>query len=116
MHSSATIQTSALTVAQKRSLETFYRAFSDKNPSLLDAAVTPDWQDIPLAPGQGAGPEGLKPLMQRLFTALPDVRIIIDDVIAQPDRAGVRARMNGTHQGEILWLAADGKASLDRAA
>lgn len=109
MHSSATIQTSALTVAQKRSLETFYRAFSDKNPSLLNEAVTLDWQDIPLAPGQGAGPEGLKPLMQMLFTALPDVRIIIDDVIAQPDRAGVRARMSGTHQGEIFGLQPTGK-------
>ncbi|MBC7971455.1 MAG: ester cyclase [Verrucomicrobia bacterium] len=109
MHSSATIQTSALTVSQKRSLETFYRAFSDKNPSLLDEAVTSDWQDIPLAPGQGAGPEGLKPLMQMLFTALPDVRIIIDDVIAQADRAGVRARMIGTHQGEIFGLQPTGK-------
>lgn len=109
MQSSATIQTSALTVTQKRSLETFYRAFSDKNPSLLDEAVTPDWQDIPLAPGQGAGTEGLKPLMQMLFTALPDVRIIIDDVIAQPDRAGVRARMIGTQQGEIFGLLPTGK-------
>lgn len=80
MHSSATIQTSALTVAQKRSLETFYRAFSDKKPSLLDEAVTSDWQDIPLAPGQAPVPEGLKLLMQMFFTALPDVRIMIDDV------------------------------------
>ena len=109
MHSSATIQTSALTVTQKRSLETFYRAFSDKNPSLLDEAVTSDWQDIPLAPGQGAGPDGLKPLMQMFFTALPDVRIIIDDAIAQPDRVGVRARMIGTHQGEIFGLQPTGK-------
>ena len=109
MHSLTTIQTSALTVTQKRSLETFYRAFSDKNPSLLDEAVTSDWQDIPLAPGQGAGPDGLKPLMQMFFTALPDVRIIIDDAIAQPDRVGVRARMIGTHQGEIFGLQPTGK-------
>lgn len=109
MHSSATIQTSALTMAQKRSLETFYRAFSDKNPSILDEAVTSDWQDIPLVPGQGAGTEGLKPLMQLFFTALPDVRIIIDDVIAQPDRAGVRARMVATHRGEIFGLQPTGK-------
>ena len=109
MHSSATIQTSALTVAQKQSLETFYQAFSAKNPSLLDEAVTPDWQDIPLAPGQAPGPEGMKPLMQMFFIALPDVQIMIDDVIAQPDRAGVRARMIGTHQGEIFGLQPTGK-------
>ena len=104
MHSLATIQTSALTVAQKRSLETFYRAFSDKNPSLLDEAVTSDWQDIPLAPGQGPGSDGLKPLMQMFFTTFPDLEIIIDDAITQPDRAGVRARMVATHRGEIFGL------------
>ena len=109
MHSSVTIQTSALTVAQERSLETFYRAFSDKNTSLLDEAVTSDWQDIPLAPGQGDGREGFKPLMQMFFAAFPDLQIVIDDVIAQPDRAGVRARMVATHRGEIFGLQATGK-------
>lgn len=105
----ATIQTSALTVAQKQSLETFYRAFSDKDPNLLDEAVTPDWQDIPLAPGQDLGSEGMKPLMPMFFTAFPDLQIIIDEIIAQPDRAGVRARMVATHQGEIFGLQPTGK-------
>jgi predicted ester cyclase len=108
----ATIQISALTVTQKHSLETFYRAFSNKNPHLLDEAVTPDWQDIPLAPGQGLGREGFKPLMQTFFAVFPDLQIIIDDVIAQPDRAGVRARMIGTHQGEIFGLQPTGKSVL----
>jgi hypothetical protein len=39
MESLTTIQASALTVAQHHSLETFYRALSDKNPNLLDRAV-----------------------------------------------------------------------------
>ncbi len=110
MDSLATIQTSALTVAQKQSPEMFYRAFSDKNPSLLDAAVTLDWQDIPLAPGQGTGSKGMKPVMQMLFTAFPDLQIVVDEVIAQPDRAGVRARMVATHQGEIFGLQPTGKS------
>ena len=110
MHLVATIQTSSLTVAQKQSLETFYRAFHDKNPNLLDEAVTPDWQDIPLAPGQGMGPEGMKPLMPMFFTAFPDLQIIIDDVIAQPGHAGARARMVATHRGEIFGLQPTGKS------
>ncbi len=109
MHLVATIQTSSLTVPQKQSLETFYRAFNDKNPSLLDEAVTPDWQDIPLAPGQGLGPEGMKLLLPMFFTAFPDLQIIIDEVIAQPNRAGVRARMVATHRGEIFGLQPTGK-------
>jgi predicted ester cyclase len=109
MQSLMTIQTSALTAAQQHSLETFYRAFNDKNPSLLDEAVTSDWQDIPLAPGQGAGPDGMKPLMQIFFTAFPDLQIVVDDVIAQPGRAGVRARIVATHNGEIFSIQPTGK-------
>jgi hypothetical protein len=45
-----------LTRDEQRAIETLYRAFSDKNPDLLDKAVAFDWQDIPLAPGQGPGP------------------------------------------------------------
>ena len=33
---------------------TFHRAFSGR-PELLDEALTPDWQDIPLARGQAPG-------------------------------------------------------------
>ena len=109
MDSLTTIQASALTVAQQHSLETFYRALSDKNPNLLDEAVTSDWQDIPLASGQVAGPEGLKQLMPMFFTAFPDLQIVIDDVISQPGRAGVRARIVGTHNGEIFGLQPTGK-------
>jgi predicted ester cyclase len=47
--------------------------------------------------------------MQTFFAVFPDLQIIIDDVIAQPDRAGVRARMTGTHQGEIFGLQPTGK-------
>ena len=39
--------------AERQAVETLYRAFSDQNPDLVDKAVTPDWKDIPLAPGQG---------------------------------------------------------------
>jgi predicted ester cyclase len=109
MDSLTTIQNSALTAAQKQSLEMFHRAFSDRNPNLLDTALTLDWQDIPLAPGQSPGPEGLKQLMPMFFTAFPDMQIVIDDVIAQPDRAGVRARIVGTHNGEIFGLLPTGK-------
>lgn len=46
------------------------------------------------------------------FTAFPNLQIIIDEVIAQPDRAGVRARMVATHQGEIFGLQPTGKPVL----
>lgn len=42
-----------LGLTERRAVETIYRAFNDKDPDLLDRVVSDDWQDIPLAPGQG---------------------------------------------------------------
>ena len=55
--------------AERHAVETLYRAFSDQNPDLVDTVVTPDWKDIPLAPGQGPGPQGFKPLTGKAVTA-----------------------------------------------
>ncbi|WP_394845805.1 ester cyclase [Pendulispora brunnea] len=87
-------------------VQTFYRAFSDKKPELLDEAVTPDWEDIPLAPGQGPGPDGLKPILQSIVAAFPDLRIHVEDVIGSHGRIGVRAKITGTHRGEFFGIAA----------
>lgn len=91
--------------AEQRSIETLYRAFSEKNPDLLDQAVTPDWQDIPLVPGQGPGPEGLKPVIGAFIAAFPDIQITIKEIIGAPGRAAVRALITGTHKGEWFGVA-----------
>ncbi|WP_058970489.1 ester cyclase [Type-D symbiont of Plautia stali] len=95
--------------AERAAVENLYRAFSDKNPNLLDLAVTPDWQDIPLAPGQGPGPEGFKPLLAGFFAAFPDINIIVHDMLQEPGKIAVRAEITGTHQGEFMGIAPTGK-------
>lgn len=95
--------------AERQAVETFYRAFSDKTPDLVDAVLAPAWDDIPLAPGQGAGPEGIKPIIRSVIQAFPDVRITVHDMIQEPGRIGVRAEISGTHQGELFGIAPTGK-------
>lgn len=94
---------------ERRAVETIYRAFSDKSPDLVDSAVTPDWDDIPLAPGQGPGPGGLKPIIRSVVEALPDVRIVVHDMMQMPGRIAVRAEMTGTHRGTLFGIPATGK-------
>jgi len=96
-------------LARRQSIDLLYRAFSDQNPDLMDTAVTADWDDIPLAPGQGPGPEGLKPIIRSFIEALPDVRITAHDVLMSQDRAAVRAEITGTHLGPLFGIAATGK-------
>ena len=94
---------------ERQAVETLYRAFSEQNPELVDAVLAPDWDDIPLAPGQGAGPAGIKPIIRSLVEAFPDLQITIHDMVQQPGKIGVRAEISGTHQGMLFGIAPTGK-------
>jgi predicted ester cyclase len=95
---------------ERRAVQRLYDAFSTQNPDLIDEAVTPDWQDIPLAPGQGAGPQGMKPVIRSVIAAFPDVRIVIHDLLQLPGKIAVRGEITGTHRGELFGIAPTGKA------
>lgn len=90
-------------------VKTLYRAFSEKNPDLVDAILASDWDDIPLGPGQQPGPEGIKPIIKSFGEAFPDVHIAIHDVVQAPGKVAVRAEITGTHQGEFFGIAPTGK-------
>ena len=103
-------RSSTLTEKELQSIQTFYRAFTDHNPDLLDTVCTPDWQDIPLAPGQTPGPDGLKEQITSVFlSAFPDLKIIVHEIVGSPGRAGVRASITGTHLGEVMGVPPTGK-------
>lgn len=45
------------------------------------------------------GPEGYKQWIAKSFQAYPDVRFVVEDVVAEGDRVAVRYTMRGTHEG-----------------
>ncbi|WP_175983663.1 ester cyclase [Burkholderia vietnamiensis] len=94
---------------ERVAVETLYRAFSDNDPDLVDTVLAPDWEDIPLAPGQGPGPDGIKPIIGSFAQAFPDVRIVIHDIVQVPGQIAVRAEITGTHRGELFGIAPTGK-------
>lgn len=95
-----------LSAAELQAIESFYQAFSDNQPDLINQAVSPTWQDIPPGPGQEPGPEGIKPLIAQLRGAFPDLTIVIHEIMGSSSRAAVRAEIRGTHQGEWFGIAA----------
>ncbi len=97
-----------VTEGERRALELLYRAFGE--PDLLDQAVTPDWEDIPLAPGQPPGREVMKPMIRGFLAAFPDCRITVHEIIGVPGRAAVRAEITGTHKGEWFGVPPTGRA------
>ena len=94
---------------ERLAVETFYRAFNDNQPDLVDTVLAPTWEDIPLAPGQAPGPAGVKSIIAMLAGAFADVRITIHDMVQAPGKIGVRAEISGTHRGALFGIAPTGK-------
>ena len=55
------------------------------------------------------GPEGFKPFHTAYRTAFPDLRITIDQMVAEGDIVAARWSGTGTHRGNLLGLLATDK-------
>ena len=95
--------------AEARAIELLYRALNENRPDLADRVCAPDWQDIPMAPGQQPGPAGLKQLISTLRQVFPDLQIEVHDLVASSGRVAVRASLHGTHLGEIHGVPPTGR-------
>lgn len=98
-----------LSPARRDAIERFYGALASRDFDMVDEALTHDWEDIPLAPGQAQGPAGIKPIFVMLVSAFPDLTVEIVDALADDDRAAVRVQCAGTHDGDLFGVAATGK-------
>ena len=82
------------------------------NRKQLDRAeevVASDFIDHAPLPGQAPGLEGAKRKWAMYLTAIPDLRVTIEDLVAEGDKVAVRRSYEGTHQGELLGIPAAGK-------
>ena len=60
--------------------------------------------------GQVGGPEGLARLIGGFRAALPDLRVTVEQIVAEGDLVSTRWRARGTHRGTLLGIPATGKA------
>jgi steroid delta-isomerase-like uncharacterized protein len=70
----------------------------------IDEQVADDFFDH--AAGERLGPEGVKKHIRGLKDVFPDLRVTIEDIIAEDDRVAVRARWHGTHKGDFRGVPA----------
>jgi steroid delta-isomerase-like uncharacterized protein len=94
--------------------KTIIRAYVETvwNQQQLDRAeevVGPDFLDHAPLPGQAPGLEGAKRKWAMFLSAVPDLRVTIEDLVAEGDKVAVRRGYAGTHQGELLGIPATGK-------
>jgi predicted ester cyclase len=94
-------------------IDTFYEAAAGE-ADLLDAAITDDWNDIPLGPGQEPGRAGARTLIEGLSHGFSDLRFEVEEIIDARGEdgngmVGVRAKMHGVHTGEFFGIAPTGR-------
>ena len=89
----------------------FEEFVSKGNLSLADELIAEDFIDHnPSGPDQGPGPEGLKQVFAARWTAFPDLRVTVEDQVAEGDKVVSRTTITGTHRGDFMGIPATGKS------
>jgi steroid delta-isomerase-like uncharacterized protein len=83
----------------------FWGVWEEGNIDLVDELLAPDYiNHTPATPDQPTGPEGVKGVVTMFRSAMPDLRVVIEDMIAEGDKVAVRYTLEGTHDGELFGV------------
>jgi steroid delta-isomerase-like uncharacterized protein len=107
-----------MSTTQEISNKTAFREFCDAMNTgdaelisrTIDEMVEPDAVIRTPLPLQATGPEKLKEVFARLHCAFPDLRIMVEDVIAEGDKVVGRNVVTGTHRGAYMGLPPSGRS------
>lgn len=82
--------------------------FNQKNLAVLDAVTAPNFVDHD--PDNPSGDlAGARQYFTMMFAAFPDLRVTVEDMIAENDTVVARVTVGGTHQGEFIGIPPSGK-------
>jgi steroid delta-isomerase-like uncharacterized protein len=95
-----------MSAAENRNLiRRFYdEGWTKNNLDVYDELVVDDFTDHQAMPGLPPGREGFKALNVMFRSAFPDLRVDVDNVVAEDDKVGCRWRSTGTHEGELFGI------------
>jgi predicted ester cyclase len=87
-----------------------YQSIFSNRPDLVDQVLAPDWQDVPLNPGQGPGRDGLKPVIGGFNQTFTGLKVTHDDIIESGDKVVVRSTIEGTQAGDFAGFPSKGRS------
>ena len=90
-------------------LRMFYDSWKTNDLKIIDTLFSPEWEDIPLAPGMSEGPEGLKQLINFFHGNFPDVEITVLDMFGTNEKIAVRAELTFLHNKEFMGISASNR-------
>lgn len=84
--------------------------FNKKNMAAIDELIAPDHIDhSPTAAHLPSGIEGARQAIGMMLAAFPDMRVTVEDMIAEGDKVAFRMTSRGTQQGAFGSIPPTGK-------
>jgi predicted ester cyclase len=74
------------------------------NIAAVDEFMAADYVEHPFPSNLPAGTEGLKQLIAAYLTAFPDLKLMLDDILAEGEMVAFRWNSSGTHLGDWLGI------------
>lgn len=94
----------------KATARRFYEdVFNRHNVNLIDELCAPNFVDHNAMPGQAPGTKGIKDMFSVYLKAFPDLRVTVEEIVAEGDTVAARFSGEGTHKGELFGTPATGK-------
>lgn len=77
--------------------------FSDGRYEVLDQILSPSFVNHDSAmPMNGAGPAAMRMVVETIRMGFPDLRMMVEDQVAERDRVMTRWMARGTHRGSFM--------------
>ena len=74
-----------------------------------DLRISPEFENANALPGTPPGPEGMRQVAERLFSAFPDMRFEIEEIFVAEQRFATLGWMSGTQEGQFGPFPPSGK-------
>lgn len=88
----------------------YFKAFLAKDLGWFSAHIESGFRrHDPGLPFEVVGPQGVERLADALLPAVPDMRLAIEDVVAEGEKVLVRLTIHGTHRGELFGIPPTGR-------
>ncbi len=88
----------------------FEGAWEQGNLELLDELLAADYVNHnPATPETPTGPEGVKGVVSMFRSGMPDLKVVIEDMLAEGEKVATRYTLEGTHEGELFGVPPTGK-------
>src|SRR5919202_2974830 len=84
--------------------EFFEEAWGRGNIAAVDELMAADYLEHPRPSTLPPGAEGLKQLIAAYRAAFPDLKMTLDDILAEGEMVAFRWCVNGTHLGDWLGI------------